>query len=104
VSLLAHIIACELVVSLLVTSIATLHNWMPVILSDRDADDWLNPRKRAPLSVKRLLNTGAEDLLVMQSDSPLVNSIRDEGPKLLGDYKGRAATIAQLLRINLSHT
>ena len=65
------------------SALATLHNRMPVILSERDADDWMNPRERAPLSLKRLLLPAAEDLLVVQPASPLVNSVRNEGPQLL---------------------
>jgi putative SOS response-associated peptidase YedK len=64
------------------STLATIHNRMPVILSDRDADDWMNPREKAPLSLKRLLVPTAEDLLVMQPASPLVNSVRNEGPQL----------------------
>jgi len=68
------------------SALATLHNRMPVILSERDADDWMNPREVAPLLLKRLLLPAAEDLLVMQPASPLVNSVRNEGPQLLAGY------------------
>jgi putative SOS response-associated peptidase YedK len=60
---------------------------MPVILSERDADDWMNPGERAPFSLKRLLLPAAEDLLVMQPASPLVNGVRNEGPQLLAGYR-----------------
>jgi putative SOS response-associated peptidase YedK len=56
---------------------------MPVILSDRDADDWMNPREKEPLSLKRSLLALAEDLLVMRAASPLVNSVKNEDPQLL---------------------
>jgi len=47
------------------STIATIHkNRMPVILSDRDADDWINPPEKEPLSLKRLMLPIAEDLLV----------------------------------------
>jgi putative SOS response-associated peptidase YedK len=65
------------------STLATIHNRMPVSLSDRDADDWMNPCEQAPLSLKRLLVPTAEDLLVMQPISPLVNSVKNEGPQLL---------------------
>jgi len=32
-------------------SLSTIHHRLPVILSDRDADDWMNPRAKAPLSL-----------------------------------------------------
>ena len=69
------------------STLATIHNRMLVILSDRDADDWMNPREKVPLSLKRLLVPAAEDLLVVQPASPLVNSVRNEGPQLLADRK-----------------
>ena len=69
------------------STLATIHNRMPVILSDRDADDWMNPREKPPLSLKRLLVPTAEDLLVVQPASPLVNSVGNEGPQLLAGCK-----------------
>jgi putative SOS response-associated peptidase YedK len=63
-------------------TLATIHDRMPVILSDRDAEDWMNPRERAPLSLKALLMP-AEALLVVQPASPLVNNVKNEDPELL---------------------
>jgi putative SOS response-associated peptidase YedK len=56
---------------------------MPVILSDRDADDWMNPLEKKPLVLKRLLIPAPEALLVVQPVSLLVNSVKNEGPELL---------------------
>jgi putative SOS response-associated peptidase YedK len=64
-------------------TLATIHDRMPVILSDRDADDWMNPRVKKPLSLKYLLIPVPEALLVIQPVSPLVNSVKNEGPELL---------------------
>lgn len=64
-------------------TLAAVHDRMPIILSDREADDWMNPRESEPLSLKRMLVPPPEDLLVMQPASPLVNSVRNEGPELL---------------------
>jgi len=50
---------------------------MPVILSDRDAEDWMNPREKAPLSLKALLIPAPEALLVVQPASPLVNNAKE---------------------------
>ena len=69
------------------STLATIHNRMPVILSDRHADDWINPSAQKPHSLKRLLKPAGEDLLLVHSASPLVNSVRNEGPQLLGDCK-----------------
>ena len=68
-------------------SSATIHDRMPVILSDRDADVWINPSSKRPSSLKRLLKPTGEDVLLVHSASPLVNNVRNEGPQLLGGGK-----------------
>jgi putative SOS response-associated peptidase YedK len=69
------------------STLATIHDRMPVILSDRDADDWINPSAKKPSSLKRLLKPSGENLLLVHSASPLVNSVKNEGPQLLGGGK-----------------
>jgi putative SOS response-associated peptidase YedK len=64
-------------------TLASIHERMPVILSDRDADDWMNPLEKAPLALKRLLIPAPEELFVVQPVSLLVNSVKNEGPELL---------------------
>ena len=62
---------------------AAVHNRMPVILSDRDADDWMNPREADPIALKRMLIPVNNDVLEMRPVSALVNDVRNEGPELL---------------------
>jgi putative SOS response-associated peptidase YedK len=62
-----------------------VHDRMPVILCDRDADDWMNPREADPLALKRILIPATDDLLEMRPASPLVNNVRNEGPELLAN-------------------
>ena len=64
-------------------AMASIHNRMPVILADKEADDWMNRHDPDPLSLKRLLAPAPDDLLVIQPASPLVNNVRNEGPELL---------------------
>jgi putative SOS response-associated peptidase YedK len=71
-------------------TLAKVHDRMPVILSDRDADDWMNPRDGDPLALKRILIPAAEDLLEMRPVSPLVNDVRNEGPELLAEPMQRS--------------
>ena len=64
-------------------AIAEIHDRMPVVLDERAAEDWMNPRERDPLSLKRLLVPAPSDLLSVRPASPLVNSVKNEGPALL---------------------
>ncbi len=64
-------------------AIAAIHDRMPVVLDERAAEDWMNPREPDPLSLKRLLVPASSDLLSVRPASPLVNSVKNEGPALL---------------------
>jgi putative SOS response-associated peptidase YedK len=63
--------------------ITAIHDRMPVVLDERAAEDWMNPRERDRMSLKRLLVPAPQDVLVMRPASPLVNSVKNEGPALL---------------------
>jgi len=64
-------------------AIAAIHDRMPVVLDERAAEDWMNPRERDSLSLKRLLVPAPHDLLAIRPASLLVNSVKNEGPALL---------------------
>ena len=59
------------------------HDRMPVILADRDADDWMDPRAPEPLALKRLLVPAPADLLIATPVSPEVNNVDNDSPDLL---------------------
>jgi len=63
--------------------IGEIHDRMPVILDERAAEDWMNPREAEPLALKRLLIPARDDALVARPASPLVNSVKNDGPELL---------------------
>jgi putative SOS response-associated peptidase YedK len=63
--------------------VGTIHDRMPVVLDERGAEDWMNPRERHPASLKRLLVPASEGTLEMRAASPLVNSVKNDGPELL---------------------
>ena len=63
-------------------AIAEIHDRMPVVLDERGAEDWMNPQERDSLSLKRLLVPASSDLLSVRAASPLVNSVKNEGPTL----------------------
>jgi putative SOS response-associated peptidase YedK len=63
--------------------LANYHDRMPVILADRDADDWMDPRAPDPLALKRLLIPAPADLLIATPVSPDVNNVDNDSPDLL---------------------
>lgn len=63
--------------------LASYHDRMPVILADRDADDWMDPRAPAAKALKRLLVPAPDDLLVATPVSPEVNNVDNDSPELL---------------------
>jgi putative SOS response-associated peptidase YedK len=62
-----------------------IHNRMPVILDEAGAADWMNARAPDAIARKRLLVPAPDDLLAVRPASPLVNSVKNEGPELLED-------------------
>jgi len=69
--------------------IAEIHDRMPVVLDERAAEDWMNPREHDPPSLKRLLAPARGDLLVMRPASMLVNSVKNDSPTLLDCEEGQ---------------
>jgi putative SOS response-associated peptidase YedK len=63
--------------------LASYHDRMPVILADRDADDWMDPRAPDPHALKRLLVPAPADLLAATPVSPDVNDADNDWPDLL---------------------
>ena len=63
--------------------ISAIHDRMPVLLDDRAAEDWMNPREPDPVLLKRLLVPAPEDLIVIRPASMLANSVKNDGPELL---------------------
>jgi putative SOS response-associated peptidase YedK len=59
------------------------HGRMPVILADRAADDWMDPRASDPRALKRLLVPAPADLLTATPVSPEVNNVDNDSPDLL---------------------
>jgi putative SOS response-associated peptidase YedK len=59
------------------------HDRMPVILADRDADDWMDLRASDPLALKKLLVPAPAHLLIATPVSPDVNDVDNDSPDLL---------------------
>jgi hypothetical protein len=56
---------------------------MPVLLNERTAEDWMNPRQGDLLRLKSLLDPAPDDKLVLSPASSLVNRVNNDGPELL---------------------
>src|SRR5262249_40216840 len=63
--------------------IGPIHDRMPVILHERRAEDWMNWNETEPSRLKGLLAPAREEKLVIAPASPLVNSVKNDGPELL---------------------
>jgi len=68
---------------------------MPAILDERAAEDWMNPNETEPKNLKSLLTPAPKERLVITPASPLVNSVKNDGPELLDVQIG----LAQQLRL-----
>jgi putative SOS response-associated peptidase YedK len=59
-----------------------------VITSPKNAEDWMNRNETEPRRLKGLLVPAAEEKLVITPASPLVNSVKNDGPELLDHQVG----------------
>ena len=68
--------------------IRPIHGRMPVILDERTAEDWMNRNEAEPRRLKGLLVPAPEERLLITPASPLVNSVKNDGPELLDHQVG----------------
>jgi putative SOS response-associated peptidase YedK len=60
-----------------------IHNRMPVVLDPLQLEEWLNPTPAFHNSLRALLKPAPDNWLIADKASPLVNSVKNEGPELL---------------------
>jgi putative SOS response-associated peptidase YedK len=60
-----------------------IHDRMPVVLSQRDEDEWLDPEVHSPERLQRILKRPPSEILTAVEVSPLVNSAKNNSPDLL---------------------
>jgi putative SOS response-associated peptidase YedK len=75
------LLSCTIITTDAVGELAGVHDRMPLILTERDWDAWLNPD--APLDTELLAQTPDVRGIELREVSRLVNSIRNNGPQLL---------------------
>ena len=61
---------------------APIHNRMPVVLNESQLDAWMNSATTESLAGS-FLRPAPDDWLVADKASPLVNSVKNDGPELL---------------------
>lgn len=64
-----------------------IHNRMPVILREKDEDDWLNPDNVEPEQLLKLLNPYPASNMEAHKVSTLVNSPKNNFPELIKPLK-----------------
>jgi putative SOS response-associated peptidase YedK len=75
--------SCTIVTTRANAVIAPLHDRMPVILAPDAWDEWLDREQHDTAPLHHLLVPAPDDLLELVAVSPLVNSVRNNGPELL---------------------
>jgi putative SOS response-associated peptidase YedK len=62
---------------------APIHERMPVVLEESRLNEWMDG-KAADAALRAMLRPAPGDWLVAEPASPLVNSVKNDGPELLG--------------------
>jgi len=75
--------SCAIVTTNANDTIAPLHDRMPVVLEERDWDQWLDPTATDSDALGRLLVPASDDALVAYPVSSAVNSADNDGPQLV---------------------
>lgn len=75
--------SCAIVTTNANDTLAPLHDRMPVVLEERDWDQWLDPTIADGDELRRMLAPAADDLLVAYPVSTAVNSADNDGAELV---------------------
>lgn len=82
----APLLSCTIITTDAAGPLAEIHDRMPLTISERDWDRWLDPD--APIDEGLLRGHGDLDRIEIREVSRLVNSIRNNGPELIEPAKG----------------
>ena len=75
------LLSCTIITTDAVGPLAEIHDRMPLTVSERDWDHWLDPD--APIDEGLLRGHGDLDRIEIREVSRLVNSVRNNGPELI---------------------
>jgi len=74
-------LTCTIITTESAGQLAEIHDRMPLSISERDWDRWLDPD--APMDEGLLRGHGDLDRIAVREVSRLVNSVRNNGPELI---------------------
>jgi putative SOS response-associated peptidase YedK len=78
---LPPLLSCTIITTDAAGPLAEIHDRMPLTISERDWDRWLDPD--APIDEGLLRGHGDLDRIEIREVSRLVNSVRNNGPELI---------------------
>ncbi|MEO3756705.1 SOS response-associated peptidase [Mycobacterium sp. B14F4] len=81
----APLLSCTIITTDAAGPLAEIHDRMPLTVSERDWDRWLDPD--APIDEGLLRGPGDLDRIEIREVSRLVNSVRNNGPELIEPVK-----------------
>lgn len=76
-------LSCAILTTAANPLLASVHHRMPVILPPEAADLWLDPQTESPDALAPLLVPAPPEYLESLAVSPLVNSVRNDGPECI---------------------
>ena len=77
----APLLSCTIITTEAAGQLTDVHDRMPLTISERDRDRWLDPD--APVDEGLLRGHGELDRIAIREVSRLVNSVRNNGPELI---------------------
>jgi len=78
-----RIVSCSIITTEANTTVAPLHDRMPVVLPPDAWTEWLDPTNDDVGDLLGLLVPAPDDLLELVRANPAVNDVRNDGPQLL---------------------
>ncbi|MEU3793840.1 SOS response-associated peptidase [Streptomyces fructofermentans] len=82
----AWLTTCTILTTEATDAAGRIHPRMPLALTPDHYEAWLDPHHQDPDDLRALLSQPAEGRLTTRPVSPMVNSVRNNGPRLLDDF------------------
>jgi putative SOS response-associated peptidase YedK len=66
------------------TLMSPIHDRMPAVLDESQLDQWMDSSNLDLVSLRAMLAPAPQNWLIAERASPLVNSVKNDSPELLG--------------------